>query len=287
MLAIYKKELRSYFTSMIGYVFIAFFLVIIGVYFYFQNLYTGYANFEYTVTNVTFIFVLLIPLLTMRLMAEENKQKTDQLLLTSPVTPTAIVLGKFLAVFTIFGVVMAIICTYPLIMKQYGNVPLAPAYASIFGFTILGGAYLSMGFFLSSLTESQVVAAVVSFIVFLFTALMDGIAGFFPADNKTAYVVFSVILVIICIILYIMMRNLTISICAGLVGELGLTAAYLLKPTLFDGLIVKVFGWVSVIDRFNNFYMGILDLAGIIYYISIIFLFLFLTVQVIRKKRWS
>lgn len=287
MLAIYKKELRTYFTSMIGYVFIAFFLVIIGVYFFFQNLYSGYANFEYTVSAVTFIFVLLVPLLTMRLMAEENKQKTDQLLLTSPVTPGAIVMGKFLAVFTIFALVMAIICTYPLIMKQYGNVPLASAYASILGFTILGGAYLAIGFFLSSLTESQVVAAVVTFIVFLFTALMDGIAGFFPADNKTAYVVFSVVLVILCIVLYIMMRNLTISICVGLIGELALTAVYLLKPVLFDGLIVKVFGWISVIDRFNNFYLGILDLASVIYYISIIFLFLFLTAQVIRKKRWS
>jgi ABC-2 type transport system permease protein len=287
MLAIYKKELRSYFTSMIGYVFIAFFLVIIGIYFYFQNLYSAYANFEYTVTNVTFIFVLLVPLLTMRLMAEENRQKTDQLLFTSPVTPTAIVLGKFLAVFTVFGAVMAIICTYPLIMNMYGDVPFASSYASIFGFAILGGAYLAIGFFISSLTESLVVAAVISFIVFLFTVLMDGIAGFFPADNKTAYVVFSAILVIICIVLYLMMKNPTISICAGLAGELGLTAAYLLKPALFDGLIVKVFGWFSVIDRFDNFRMGILDMASIIYYISIIFLFLFLTVQVIRKKRWS
>src|SRR5690606_17411298 len=101
MLAIYKKELRSYFTSMIGFVFIAFFLVIIGIYFTIYNLLMGYANFEYTLSGITFIFVLLVPLLTMRLMAEENKQKTDQLLLTSPLSAFSIVMGKFLAVFSI------------------------------------------------------------------------------------------------------------------------------------------------------------------------------------------
>lgn len=287
MLAIYKKELRSYFTSMIGYVFIAFFLVIIGIYFYLTNLYIGYANFERTLNSVTFIFVLLVPLLTMRLMAEENKQKTDQLLLTSPVTAGSIVIGKFLAVFTIFTAVMAIICTYPIIMNLYGYVPFAPAYASILGFTVLGGAYLAMGFFLSSLTDSQVVAAVITFIVFIFTAFMEGIAGIFPADNKTAYIVFSVLLIVVCGVFYLMMHNLTISLSIGFLGELALTAAYLLKPALFDGLVIKVFGWVSVITRFSTFFFGILDLASVVYYISIVFLFLFLTTQVIKKKRWS
>lgn len=287
MLAIYKKELRTYFTSMVGYVFIAFFLVIIGIYFYLFNLYSGLANFERTMDAVTFVFVLLAPLLTMRLMAEENKQKTDQLLLTSPVTAGAIVMGKFLAVFTIFASVMAIVCTYPLIMKQYGTVPLASAYSSILGFTVLGGAYLAIGFFLSSLTDSQAVAAVVTFIVFLFTVFMEGIAGIFPADNKTAYIVFTVILIILCVILYMMMHNMTLSVSIGLIAELALTAVYLTKPELFDGLVIKVFGWISVISRFSPFYFGILDLTSVVYYISIVFLFLFLTTQVIRKKRWS
>lgn len=287
MLAIYKKELRSYFTSMIGYVFIAFFLVIIGLYFYIRHLFAGYANFEYTLSDITFIFVLLVPLLTMRLMAEENKQKTDQLLYTSPLTAGSIVMGKFLAVFTIFNIVMLVVCTYPWIIKQYGNVPMTSAYASIVGFSLLGGAYLAMGLYISSLTESQVVAAVISFIAFLFTALMDGIANIFPADNKTAFLVFSAIILIICLILYLMMHNLILSIGVGVIGELALTTLYFIKPTLFDGLITKVFGWLSVISRYNSFFYGVMDLADIIYYISIIFLFLFLTTQVIKKKRWS
>lgn len=287
MLAIYKKEIRSYFNSMIGYVFMAFFLVVIGIYFFVQNLFYGYANFEYTLSSITFIFVLLTPLLTMRLMAEENKQKTDQLLFTSPVTATSIVVGKLLAVFTLFALVMLITCLYPLILSKYGTVPFAPAYAAIFAFTMLGAAYLSIGLFISSLTESQVVAAVISFVVFLFTMLMEGIAGIAPSDNKSAFGIFTVILLIICFLLYKMMKNLTIAVVVGILGEAGLVLAYLFKPTVFDGSVANVFGWLSVVTRFDNFYYGVFDVSGIVYYLSITFLFVFLTVQVIKKKRWS
>lgn len=287
MLAIYKKELRSYFTSMIGYVFIAIFLVIFGIYFYLNNLLNATANFEYTVANVSFIFVLLVPLLTMRLMAEENKQRTDQLLLTSPITAGDIIMGKFFAVFSILGIVIAIISTYPLIMTRYGSVPFATSYASIIGFFLLGGAYLAMGLFLSSLTESQVVAAVITFIVFFFTLFMEGIAGSIPTNHSTALIFFIALWIIICLVLWIMMRNITITIGAGVIGVAILTAIYILKPTLYDGAIVKAFSWLSATVRFNNFYMGILDLADIIYYLSIIFIFLFLSTQVIKKKRWS
>lgn len=287
MLAIYKKELRSYFTSMIGYVFIAFFLVIIGIYFFAQNLISGYANLEYTLSSITFLFVLLAPLLTMRLMAEENKQKTDQLLFTSPLTAASIVVGKLLAVFTIFLIVMGIVCFYPLILSLYGTVNMAAAYAGIFGFALLGAAYLAIGLFISSLTESQVVAAVISFIVFLVTLLMDAIASILPTDNRSAFLIFSFLMVLLCIIIYRMMRNMTLAVGIGAIGEIGLVVVYLIKPTLFDGLVVKVFDWVSVITRYDSFSYATLNVASIIYYLSLTFLFAFLTTQVIKKKRWS
>ena len=99
------------------------------LYFYLHNLSQRVANFEYTVSNVSFIFVLLVPLLTMRIIAEENRQKTDQLLLTSPLTATDIVLGKFFAVFSILAMIIAVISAYPLIMARYGKVSFASAYA--------------------------------------------------------------------------------------------------------------------------------------------------------------
>lgn len=287
MLAIYKKELRSYFTSMIGYVFIALFLAIVGIYFYIYNLGRGAANFEYTVANVSFLFVLLVPLLTMRIMAEENRQKTDQLLLTSPVTATGIVLGKFFAVFTILMMVIAFISIFPLIMSLFGEVPFASSYASILGFILLGGAYLAMGIYLSSLTDSQVVAAIITFVVFFITLYMDDIAESISTSSKAAFIFFTIIILIICLILWIMMHNLTVSIGAGLIGEAILLTVYLYIPTLLEGSIVKVCNWLSANARFYNFYMGILDISDIIYYLSIIFIFLFLSVQVIKKKRWS
>ena len=287
MLAIYKKELRTYFTSIIGYVFIAFFLMIIGIFFYLQNLYSRQPNFEYTLSGITFIFILLIPLITMRLMAEENRQKTDQLLFTSPLTASSIVLGKYLAVFTVYGFVMAVTSLYPMIMKQYGYVPMASAYSSILGFLILGGTYLAIGLFISALTESQVVAAVIAFFVFLITLLMDMIAPILPVDNKLSFIVSMAAVLVICLILYQMMHNSFVSVVIGLVGETALVILFLVNRVVFDGLIGKVMKWLSLISRYDSFQYGIFDLADIIYYISIIFLFLFLTVQVIKKKRWS
>jgi ABC-2 type transport system permease protein len=223
----------------------------------------------------------------MRLMAEENKQKTDQLLFTSPVTATSIVVGKLLAVFTLFGLVMLITCLYPLILSLYGTIPFASAYASILAFALMGAAYLSIGLFISALTESQIVAAVITYVLFVFTFFMEGIASILPSDNKSALVIFTVILLAICLILYLMMKNLTISVMTGVIVEAAMVVAYFVKPTLFDGSVANVVGWLSVVSRFDNFYYGMFDVSGIVYYLSVTCLFVFLTVQAIRKKRWS
>jgi ABC-2 type transport system permease protein len=287
MLAIYKKELRSYFTSMIGYVFIAIFLIIVGIWFFAQNLSSGDAKFEDTLAAISFLTIMLTPILTMRLMAEENKQKTDQLLLTSPLGAGSIVVGKLLAVITIFGAGLAVTCLYPLILSKFGIVHFGATYAGILGFLLLGAAYLSMGLYISSLTESQVVAAVISFIVFIFTLVMDSLASIIPSGNQTAFGVFTVILIIICFVLYRMMHNTTLSVAVGIIAEAALLVVYVIKPSIFDGSVVALFGWLSVYRRYNQFGYGILDISGLIYYLSIIILFAFLSTQVIRKKRWS
>lgn len=287
MLAIYKKELKSYFTSMIGYVFIAFFLVIIGIYYVVYNMIRMFANFEYVLSSVSFIFVLLVPILTMRLMAEEKKQKTDQLLFTSPVSVGKIIAGKFFAVFTVFLVVMGIVSIYPLILLQFGTLSLKVAYGSILGFSLLGAAYISIGLFISALTESQVVAAVVSFVVILITALMDGLATLLPTDKKSAWLIFTIIIVLLSWLIHSMMHNLTITLFTGIVAEAVLTVLYFVKSSVFDGLVSRVFNWFSVIARFDNYTKGVLDLSSVVYFISIVFLFQFLTVQVIKKRRWN
>lgn len=286
MLAIYKKELRSYFTSMIGYLFIGFLLAIVGVYFMAYNLKGGYANFEYVLNSMIFVFVILVPILTMRLLAEEKRQKTDQLLFTSPLSVSKIVTGKYLAVLTVFVSAMGITMFYPLILSKYGTVSFKLAYTGILGFILVGAAYLAIGLFLSAMFESQAIAAVVTFVVLLVTFIMQGIVSLLPTSNKAAWLIFSAIALIIAIVVYFMVHNATVAIGLGVVLEVACAIVYFVKPYLYDGLVVKVFDWFSVVDRFDNFMNGILDLTGIVYYISIVVIFIFLTIQSLNKRRW-
>lgn len=287
MLAIYKKELKSYFTSMIGYVFIAFFLVIFGLFYAVNNLASQVANIEYSLSYVSFFFVLLVPILTMRIMAEDKKQKTDQLLYTSPLTVEKIVMGKYLAVFTVFLIVIGIVCFYPLVLMQFGSVPLKAAYVSILGFALLGATYIAIGMFISTFTDSQLVAAVVTFVVVLITVFIDSLVSLIPSDNKSTWIILGAIIILICWITYLMMHKWILSLVVGVIGEVLLAIVYFVKPTWLDGLLVKVFGWFSVMRRFDNFIMNVMDLSSVIYYISVTFLFIFLTGQTVKKSRWN
>ena len=150
MIAVCRKELRSYRISMIGYVFVAFMLAVVSLYFAYQNLNLASPRFELVLQNVQFIFLVFVPILTMRVLAEEKKQKTDQLLLTLPMTVKDIVIGKYLAVVVLFTIPMLIICIYPLILTMFGSVNLPAAYFSILGFYLLGCANIAIGVFFSS-----------------------------------------------------------------------------------------------------------------------------------------
>ena len=287
MLAIYKKEMRAYFNSIIGWLFGAFFLVFTGIYYYLYNLYYGYTNFGYSLSSISLIFILLVPMVTMRMVAEENKQKTDQLLLTSPVSVEKIILGKYLAVISLLAMVMVIVSVYPLILAAFGEVNFAMNYASILGFFLLGSAYMAVGMFISSLTESQAFAAVLTFIVVLFTYLMEGIAGLFSNSAETAWGMFAFLLLMIAVLLWITMKNAIVTGGFVLLSQGALAGIYFFAQELLDGSIANVFGWFSIATRYDNFVYGIFDVSAIVYYISIVVLFHFLTIQVIKKRRWN
>lgn len=288
MKAIYKKEFKSYFNSMMGYVFVAFVLVAVGIYFSAYNLGMGYPLMGVTFSSVTFLFLILVPILTMRSLSEEQKNKTDQLLYTSPVSIGSIVFGKYLALISVFAIPVLIICLYPLVLEQYGTIDLAMAYVAIFGFFILGCAYISVGLFISSITESQIIAAVISFAVLLFSYLISGITGFFADTAITSLIAFSVILLVFCLIYYIMARNVAASAIVFVVGEAALVILYVVKKTWFEGAIAKALGTFDLASASANMIQnGILDITDIVFYLSVIGLFLFFTVQSIQKKRWS
>lgn len=287
MKAIYKKELKSYFTSMLGYAVIAFFLLIVGVYFWGVNLSGGSAAIGDTLGNICFVYTVVLPILTMRLLAEEQKQKTDQLLFSTPVSIWDVVIGKFLAVVTIFTIPVLVICTMPLVLKQFGTVLMLKSYSTIFAFWLLGCVMLAFGLFISSLTENQIIAAVVSFAFNIVILLMASIASMMPATAIASLIGFTILLLIVAVFIFVFVRNIIVAGACWLVGEGALVVAYVLKKTLFESALEKVLGGISFYSRFNDFVSGNFNIASIIYYITFIVLFLFLAVQAIQKRRWS
>ena len=194
MTAIYKKELKSYLTSMIGYLFMAFTLALFGLYFTAINLQQGYPEIGYALQNSAFILLIAVPVLTMRVLSEEQKNKTDQLLLTAPVKISDIILGKYLALLTIYVIPVLIMCLYPLLLGTHGTVSYAVSYTSILGYFLLGAAYISVGVFVSSITESQVIAAVVGFVILFLCYVESGIANFFPEGAGSSFFAFFIII---------------------------------------------------------------------------------------------
>ena len=288
MFAIIKKELKQYFYSMVGFVFLAFFLAIVGLYTWAGNLSQGIGNFEMTLGNMTFIFVILIPILTMRIVAEEKKQKTDQLLYTSPISLTKVILGKYIAVMILFTIAILVIALYPLLIHMYGQgVRLSLAYSSLIGFYLLGAANIAVGLFISSLTESQVIAAVVSFIVLLLSNMLTSIASMLPTDALSQALILTVAWIVVCVIAYNMMKNITVTAILAVIGEVVVWGIYIAKSAVYENLLSKVADAFAITSRYSDFELGILKYDAIVYYISVSFLFVFLTVQIIKKKRFN
>lgn len=181
MLAILKRELNSYFTSPIGYVYLAVFYFFSGMFFY-SVLYSNSTDISYVFSGLFTVLLFIVPLLTMRLLSEEKKQKTDQLLLTSPVSLTGLVVGKFLAALCMYAIGLAITVVYSLILAGFASPQWMVIIGNIFGTLLLGAALISIGLFISSMTENQMIAAVGSFAVMMFILMMDSFAGILPAS---------------------------------------------------------------------------------------------------------
>lgn len=287
MTAILKHELKSYFHSLTAYVFGAFLLVMVGLGSMYYNLMAAVSNFEYVLSFGSIIFVIIVPLLTMRVIAEDRRQKTDQLLYSLPVTTTQVVLGKYLALLAVYLVPLGIISTYPLIFSRYGEVYLPTSYGSLFAIFVMGAALIAVGVFLSSLTENQGMAAGITVAVILFNyysvslseyvsttilgtlaalvvlaLILGGITGLVTGSDVMGYAVAFVLLGCICII--------------------GFTDA-----SVLEGLLPDLMRSLSLFERFNTFVSGVFDLTALVYYGSVILFFLFLTVQSLEKRRYN
>lgn len=236
MIAIWKRELKSLFYSVVGWLFVAAILALYGLYFFAYNLNAGYPYISYTLSAVTVVLLIAVPILTMRSLSEDRRLKIDQLTLTSPVSVGGIVLGKYLAVVSAFTVDVVIIGVTPLLLMKFGTVPLGESYVALLGFWLYGCTQLAVGTFLSSLVESQVISGVLSFAVLFISYMMNSITGLISADGN---------------------------------------------------LLTKILECFDLYGPFETFLNGCLELEGFAYYISVIGLLLFLTVQSVQKRRWS
>lgn len=287
MSAVYKHEVSSYFTNVTGWVFGAFVLLFAGIYMMAYNLRGGYTNFEYVLGGMSFVFLVTVPILTMKIIAEEKRQKTDQLLYSLPISMTKVVLGKYLALLTVFALPVLVICFCPLLLRAFGNVWLPAAYSAILGFYLLGAALIAIGMFISSITESQAVAAGLCFIVMLLNYFITSLASYASSSASGSLAAFTVLVLLIGALFKLMTRSGFASIVLMAILEGALLVSFIVDSSAFEGLFPAVMEQLSLFDRFYGFIEGVFDLRSVVYLISVAAVFVFLSVQSLEKRRWS
>lgn len=287
MIAVLKHELRNYFHSFTAYVFDAFLLAIVGIGAMLYNLQAAVSNFEYVLSFGTIIFVVIVPILTMRVIAEERKQKTDQLLYSLPISTVKVILGKYLALLVIYLIPLAIISIYPLIFAQFGDVYLPTSYGSLVAIFIMGAALVALGVFISSLTDNQGLAAGIGIAVILFNYYSVSLSEYVSSTAFGSAIALSVLTLLLGVIIRYLTRNEQLASGISLILLAVITATYFLNPTAFEGLLPNIMRQLSLFDRFNTFVSGVFDLTAIFYYVSVIVFFLFLSVQSLEKRRYN
>lgn len=232
--AIFRRELRSFFFSPIAYVYIAVFYAFASFYFFGSALVANSTNLSFVFSALFTISMFMVPLLTMRLMSEDKKYKTDQALLTAPVSLFSIVFGKYLAALTVYLIGIAVTLLFAVIIAAFTAPDWAVVFGHFIGLFLLGAALVAIGTFISALTENQVIAAVGGFAVSFALVLVDSVS----------------------------------SIITSPVGQ-------------------SIVAGISFTGRYQSFTVGILNFSDIVFFLSVVALFLFFTVRAFEKRRWS
>lgn len=287
MSAIFKHELRSYFHTLTAWLFAAFLLCFVGIGAMMYNIQAAVSNFEYVLSFGCLVFVVIVPILTMRVLAEERRQRTDQLLYSLPVSTVEVVLGKYASLIVLYLVPLAIIAVYPLVFARFGEVYLPTSYGSIFAFFLLGAALLAVGMFISSLTENQGLAAGVGIAAVLFNYYSVSLSEYVSTSAMGGVIA----LVALCCVLGLILKLLTgsgsLGYWVGLALSTACVALYILAPESIEGLLPGIMSTLSLFDRFYVFVNGVFDLEAVVFYLSVIGFFLFLTVQSLEKRRYN
>jgi len=286
MSAIFQREFKSYFNGFTGFIFAAFLLMFEGIYIVIINLLSGFASFEFTLENIMVVFLLIVPIISMRSIAEEKHSKTDQLLFSLPIKTTSIVLGKYFALLAVLLIPTVIIGIYPIILNFFGNVNLLNAYACLLAFYLLAAALMAICMFTSSLTESQIVAAVLGFGSLMILYLAPTISAMIPKTAVASLVCAVLAILLVALITYNMTKKTALAAIIGVILAIPTAIIYFAKPALLEGLFPAIIEKLAVFESYMLFTYGIFDLTTIVYYLCIIVFFVYLTVQSMEKKRW-
>lgn len=287
MTAIFKREFKSCFTGMIGWVIAAVSLFFLGLYYTNRNLLYASSDFATVLYTMTMILLFLLPAISMRSFAEERKNKTDQLLLTSPVGIPSIVAGKYLAEVAVFALPLAAAVIMPLILTAFGTVSLVAAYSALLGYLLLGAACLAVGTWISALTENQILAYLATFGALLVAYLMNGIQTMFTTGNLLAFVVFMVIVLVAAILVGVSCKRLTAGLTVFCIGAAAVFILFLARPAWLLTAFNAVLDSLALFEPFKDIVGGMFSIPAIVYYLSVIGLFLFMTGQALERRRWN
>ena len=287
MIAVWKHELKNYFHSLTAYIFGAFLLAFIGLGALRYNIQAAVSNFEFVLSYGCLIFVVIVPILTLRVIAEERRQKTDQLLYSLPITTVQVVLGKYLALLVVYAVPLCLISLYPLIFSQYGDVYLPTSYGSILAFLVLGAALIALGMFLSSLTDNQGFAAGIGIAVILFNYYSVSLSEYVSSTAFGSMVAICVLILALWGIIRYLTKNETLAYGVSFLLLAVTVVAYQMDAASFEGLLPKIMTQLSLFERFYVFVNGVFDMTAIVYYAAVIVFFLFLSVQSLEKRRYN
>lgn len=287
MIAVWIHELKSYFHTLTAYVFGAFLLCFVGIGAMMYNLEMAVSNFEYVLYFGCLVFVVIVPILTMRVIAEERRQKTDQLLYSLPISTTSVVLGKYLALLVVYLVPLCVISLYPLIFSRYGQVYLPTSYGSIVAFFVLGAALIALGVFISSLTDNQGFAAGIGIAVILFNYYSVQLAEYISSSALGTLVALWVIAIALGLVIRFVTGQENLAFVIMGVLMVAVFVVYQVDATLLEGLLPNIMTQLSLFERFYVFVNGVFDVTGIFYYLSVVVFFLFLSVQSLEKRRYN
>lgn len=287
MTAVLKHELKSYFRSLTAYVFGAGLLLAVGLGAMLYNIEAAVSNFEFALSYFSIIFAVIVPILTMRVIAEERKQKTDQLLYSLPITTTQVIVGKYLALLTVYMIPLCIVALYPLIFSQFGDVYLLTSYGSMLAFFIMGAALIALGVFISSLTDNQGFAAGIGIAVILLNYFSVSLSEYVSTTAFGSVAALCVIILALGAVIKHLTKNenLAYGVCFVLIAAIAITS--FVNGGIFEGLLPSIMTKLSLFDRFTGFVNGVFDMTSIVYYASVIVLFLFLSIQSLEKRRYN